>query len=171
MIQRETEAELPVDFAEQVERADPSEIPVGVAGEHGEVYRGAHDMLGYDIAIVVLPTPEDEEELLLVEQAAQTIARIRDAHIASTLDFIVTEACLPILVTDLVEGATLRSVLDRHGGSLPWTMALEVAVRVLQGLAVLHANGALHRNITPSTIVLVPFEEQLIKLIDLTIDR
>lgn len=63
----------------------------------------------------------------------------------------VTAEGLPFLVMELLEGQTLEALL-RERGALPVPRCLSVMTSVLEGLAALHAEGYVHRNVTPSNI-------------------
>src|SRR6185369_8535734 len=56
------------------------------------------------------------------------------------------------LVTQLVDGPSLRTILTQ-GGSLPPEAVLYVAAELLTGLAEVHARGIVHRAIKPEAIL------------------
>ena len=62
---------------------------------------------------------------------------------------------VPYIVMELVDGTTLRSILNERG-SLPVRRALEITTVVLQALAHSHASGIVHRDIKPANIMLTP---------------
>ena len=59
---------------------------------------------------------------------------------------------VPYIVMELVDGTTLRSILN-ESGSLPVRRALEITDVVLQALAHSHASGIVHRDIKPANIM------------------
>lgn len=73
---------------------------------------------------------------------------------------------------ELVEGESLRQVIQKIGtcGILDWRHALRVAVHVARALDFAHAQGILHRNITPPNI-LVRTADRVTKLGDLMLAK
>jgi serine/threonine-protein kinase len=67
-------------------------------------------------------------------------------------------------VLELLDGRTLRSLLDEKAGPLALEEALRIADKVLDVLAVAHAQGIQHRDVTPKNVFLLG--DGRIKLID-----
>lgn len=57
------------------------------------------------------------------------------------------------MVMDYVEGPTLRDFLEFHH-KLPAAVALDMAVEVAEAIEAIHADGLVHRDLTPSNIIL-----------------
>src|SRR6202040_3800721 len=97
----------------------PYEIvaPLG-AGGMGEVYRARDIRLGRDVALKILPEScaRDSDRLRRFEQEARAVAALNHPNILALFD-IGQHNGSPFLVSELLEGETLRSVLDR--GALP----------------------------------------------------
>src|SRR6204780_4019820 len=91
-------------------RIGPYEIlsPLG-AGGMGEVYRARDTRLGRDVAIKVLPASfsADPERLRRFEQEARAAGALNHPNILAIYD-IGTDEGAPFLVTELLEGETLR---------------------------------------------------------------
>jgi eukaryotic-like serine/threonine-protein kinase len=124
--------------------------PLG-AGGMGEVYRARDSRLGRDVAIKVLPSSSsaDADRLQRFEQEARAAAALNHPNILALYDIGRSEAG-PYLVTELLEGETLRSSLDR--GALPARKAIEQAVQIARGLAAAHDKGIVHRDVKPENI-------------------
>ena len=132
----------------------PYEIagPLG-AGGMGEVYRARDTRLGRDVALKVLPEglARDSERLRRFEQEARAASALNHPNILAIYD-IGTHDGAPFLVTELLEGETLRERLQN--GSLPVRKALDIAMQVAQGVAAAHEKGIIHRDLKPANIFL-----------------
>jgi len=64
-----------------------------------------------------------------------------------------TDRGLPFLVSDYIDGTSLRQLLET-AGPLPVQRALRLIESVLQAMAAAHAEGAVHGDIKPSNLVL-----------------
>src|ERR1700682_5278166 len=99
------------------ERLGPYEIlaPLG-AGGMGEVYRARDPRLNREVAIKVLPASfsADPGRLRRFEQEGQSASALNHPNILSIYD-IGTDEGAPYIVSELLEGETLRSRLA--GGS------------------------------------------------------
>src|SRR5437899_10782330 len=113
--------------------------PVG-AGGMGEVYRGRDSVLKRDVAIKVLPpfVSQDPDRLHRFEQEAQAAAALNHPNILAVYQFGVFEGA-PYLVSELLEGGTLRQLLQR--GPLPVRKTIDYAVQIAHGLAAAHEQG------------------------------
>src|SRR6202041_454099 len=94
----------------------PYEIvaPIG-AGGMGEVYRAKDTRLGRDVAIKVLPEAfaRDADRLRRFEQEARAVAALNHPNILAIHDIGEYNGA-PYLVSELLEGASLRAELE-HG--------------------------------------------------------
>jgi eukaryotic-like serine/threonine-protein kinase len=137
----------------------PYEIldPLG-AGGMGEVYR-----LGRDVALKILPESlaRDPDRMHRFEQEARVVAALNHPNILGVFD-IGRHNGSPFLVSELLEGDTLRAHLDR--GALPQRKAIEFAVQIANGLAAAHEKGIVHRDLKPENIFVT--RDGRIKLLD-----
>ena len=133
-------------------RLGPYEIlaPIG-AGGMGEVYRAKDPRLGRDVAIKVLPVSfsTDPDRLRRFEQEARAAGLLNHPNITSVFD-IGSHDGAPYVVTELLEGETLRAALA--GGRLSARKAIDHAVQLAQGLAAAHEKGIVHRDLKPENI-------------------
>jgi hypothetical protein len=133
-------------------RLGPYEIgaPLG-AGGMGEVYRARDPRLERDVAIKVLPSEvaADPDRLRRFEQEARAAAALNHSNILALYD-IGSEDGLAFIVTELLEGRTLRHVLEEERLSI--ARAVDVAAQIADGLAAAHARGIVHRDIKPENI-------------------
>jgi len=133
-------------------RLGPHEIvaPLG-AGGMGEVYRARDTRLGREVAIKVLPAEfaADPDRLRRFEQEARAASALNHPNILVVYD-VGTHEGAPYLVTELLEGETLRERL--RNGALPARKAIELAAQVCAGLAAAHQKGIIHRDLKPENL-------------------
>ncbi len=84
---------------------------------------------------------------------ARTIAKINHPNVVRVRYFF-TENDTAYLVMDYYEGIALSEYLTAAGGKIPEQSALEIMLRVLDGLNEIHEKGFLHRDIKPQNIYL-----------------
>jgi len=130
----------------------PYEIlaPLG-AGGMGEVYRARDARLGREVAIKILPEgfAQHPDRLRRFEQEARVVATLNHPNILAIHD-IGTVEDTPYLVTELLEGETLREKMKP--GGLPVRRALEYALGIAHGLAAAHEKGIVHRDLKPENV-------------------
>jgi eukaryotic-like serine/threonine-protein kinase len=124
--------------------------PLG-AGGMGEVYRALDPRLGREVAIKVLPISlsRDVDRLRRFEQEARAASALNHPSILAVFD-IGTHEGSPYLVTELLEGCTLRDRLV--GGPLTPRKAVDYAVQIANGLAAAHEKGIVHRDLKPENL-------------------
>ena len=114
--------------------------PVGLChlrGDLGEVFRARDSRLNREVAIKVLPKTfaSDADRLRRFEQESKTLAALNHPNILTIHDAGVHEGA-PYLVSELLEGQTLREVLaDVKGEALPLRKAADDGLQITQGLA------------------------------------
>ena len=84
---------------------------------------------------------------------ARTLAKFDHANVVRVRDFFEANGTA-YLVMDYYEGESLLEYLARQGGTLPWRVALNLMLPVLDGLREVHRHGFLHRDIKPHNIYL-----------------
>ena len=133
------------------------------AGGMGEVYRARDPALKREVAIKVLPTfvAQDPDRLRRFEQEAQAAAALNHPNILAVHRFGVFEG-VPYLVSELLEGSTLRQVLQR--GPLPVRKTIDYAGRIAHGLAAAHEEGIVHRDLKPENLSVT--KDGRIKILD-----
>src|SRR5262245_386689 len=145
-------------------RLGPYEVlsPLG-AGGMGEVYRARDPRLARDVAIKVLPASlsADADRMRRFEQEAQAAGALNHPGIIAVHD-IGTYGGAPYVVTELLEGETLRSRLA--GGALSVRKATEFAIQIAHGLAAAHEKGIVHRDLKPENLFVT--RDGRIKILD-----
>ncbi len=123
------------------------------SGGMGVVYRARDSRLGRDVAIKVLPdaVATDEQRLRRFEREARAAGALNHPNILAVHDVGNAEGT-PFLVTELLEGETLRDRL--RSGALPPRKVVELAVQIAHGLATAHECGIVHRDLKPENLFL-----------------
>jgi eukaryotic-like serine/threonine-protein kinase len=142
----------------------PYEIvaPLG-AGGMGEVYRARDTRLGRDVALKILPESfaREADRLRRFEQEARAVAALNHPNILAVFD-VGQQDGAPFLVSELLEGESLRAVLDR--GPLPQRKTIEYGVQIAHGLAAAHEKGIVHRDLKPENVFVT--KDGRIKILD-----
>jgi serine/threonine protein kinase len=83
-------------------------------GGMGEVYRASDARLGREVALKILPVSfaEDADRLRRFEQEARTVATLNHPNVLAVFDIGQHEGS-PFHVSELLEGESLREILDR----------------------------------------------------------
>ena len=133
-------------------RLGPYEIvaPLG-AGGMGEVYRARDTRLGREVAIKVLPASfsKDPDRLRRFEQEARAVSALNHPNILTIHDVGQLDGS-PYVVTELLEGETLRSRMA--AGAVSPKRALELALPIAHGLSAAHEKGIVHRDLKPENV-------------------
>jgi eukaryotic-like serine/threonine-protein kinase len=142
----------------------PYEIqsPLG-AGGMGEVYRARDVRLERDVALKILPESftQDTDRLHRFEQEARAVAALNHPNILAVFD-IGRHNGTPFLVSELLEGDSLRAVLDK--GAVPQRKTIDYGVQVAHGLAAAHEKGIVHRDVKPENVFVT--KDGRIKILD-----
>ncbi|HEY3930438.1 MAG TPA: protein kinase [Candidatus Koribacter sp.] len=133
------------------------------AGGMGEVYRARDGRLGRDVALKILPESlaRDAERLHRFEQESRAVAALNHPNILAIYD-VGNHAGTPFLVSELLEGESLRAIFDR--GALPQRKVIDYGVQIAQGLAAAHEKGIIHRDLKPENLFLT--KEGRAKILD-----
>jgi eukaryotic-like serine/threonine-protein kinase len=133
------------------------------AGGMGEVWRARDPRLGREVALKVLPASVagDADRLRRFEQEARAAGALNHPNVLGVLD-VGEHAGTPYLVTELLEGATLRERLE--DGRLPPRKALDYGGQIARGLAAAHDKGIIHRDLKPENLFIT--KDGRIKILD-----
>lgn len=132
-------------------------------GGMGEVYLAEDKRLGRKVALKLLPASfiKDQDRLRRFEQEARAASALNHPNIITIYE-ILRAAGSHIIVTEFVEGETLRQRMNRS--ALTLSESLNVAIQVADALSAAHKAGIIHRDIKPENIMLRP--DGYVKILD-----
>jgi eukaryotic-like serine/threonine-protein kinase len=124
------------------------------AGGMSSVFKARDTLLERRVALKVLHQhfTEDDQYVERFRREARAVASLSHPNIVTILDRGEDEG-RQFLVFELVEGRTLKEVLDEEG-RLPVARALEIAIQVARGLGFAHEHGLVHRDVKPQNVIL-----------------
>jgi eukaryotic-like serine/threonine-protein kinase len=133
------------------------------AGGMGEVWLAGDTSLNRRVAVKLLPPglTADAERVHRFEREARAAGMLNHPNILTVHDLGVHEGA-PYIVTELLEGAELRTVLKR--GVLPLPRALDYAQQIVRGLAAAHEKGIVHRDLKPENLFVT--KDGRVKILD-----
>lgn len=123
---------------------------LGVGGQ-GAVFKAHDELLDRTVALKRL-TIADPERKARMHREGQALAKVTHVNVVQIYEVGEDETGRPFLVMALVEGQSLGEWLEasrRH-----WTEVVEVMCAVGDGLAAIHAQGVVHRDVKPENIVI-----------------
>jgi len=123
-------------------------------GGMGIVYR-ARDLKLQRVVALKRPKPDllerpDLRRRFMTE--ARSASKLMHPHITTVFE-VFEEDGVPWLVMELIEGASLRSMLS-DGDPLPYEDVLRHAEGLTDGLRAAHVGGILHRDINPNNVLI-----------------
>ncbi|MEY9954251.1 serine/threonine protein kinase [Leifsonia sp. EB34] len=122
------------------------------------VFRARDENLGRDVAVKLFSSGR-HADVARFRAEVGVLAGLRHHGVVSILDAGVDDSSpkdpRPFLVIELVEGDTLRAVLNAD--PLTTRQIGEVAFEVAETLEYVHARGVIHRDVTPSNIMIVDY--------------
>jgi eukaryotic-like serine/threonine-protein kinase len=128
-------------------------------GGQGEVYRARQLNPARFVAIKTL-TQDTESRRQRFEQEARAMMKMRHPGVARfhlyerVRDAAGTPTDEYLIAMEYVEGTDLARLVNWRG-PVPWAFAVRWAVDLLGGLAVIHHNGFIHRDVKPGNVMIL----------------
>ena len=98
------------------------------------------------------------------QEEARTLAKFMgQPNIAGVTDYF-DENDTSYFVMDYIEGISFKTYIANHGGKVSVEETLNVMIPVLQALTAVHAEGFIHRDVTPDNIYIT--KDGVVKLLD-----
>ncbi len=120
-------------------------------GGYGVVYRALHCTLKTPVAIKRLLAEADPEIIESFRTEAITMASLNHPNVVRVLDF--ADESIPYVVLEYVEGPSLRDLI-KQSGRLRVDRAIAIILQIAKGLEASASQGIVHRDVTPSNILL-----------------
>ncbi len=131
-----------------------------VRGELGHggmavVYRAHDPTLDREVAVKVLHPhlAQDPESRMRFEREAKAAARLRHPNIVEVYEFSEGGDDASFMVTEMLEGPTLRRFLEGRR-EIPAEVVASIGVVLCDALACAHAQGVVHRDVKPDNLLL-----------------
>jgi eukaryotic-like serine/threonine-protein kinase len=150
------QAELPSRYTELVE--------VGQGGM-AVVYRARDSTLGRTVAVKVLHPHllAEVESKARLQREAQAVAKLQHDNIVQIYDYSGADSKTSFIVTEFIEGQTLKQLMG--DGYLPYPeLAALIVIEVGHAVAHAHGMGILHRDIKPENVMVR--RDGVLKLMD-----
>ena len=135
------------------------------AGGTGEVYRASDPRAGRDVALKILPEAfsRNPERRAQFEKEARAASDLNHPGIVTVYD-IATEVGILYIITELIDGATLRQARPER-----LAQQLDVAAQAAETMAAAHAAGLTHRDLKPENVIVS--RDGRVKIVDFGIAR
>ncbi len=131
------------------------EAPLG-RGSTSTVYRATQLGLERSVAIKLLgpDASAGTDAVDMLKREARAIARLRHPSVVSIVDFGVAPGVGAYLVTEYLDGCTLRDELHVTSGRFEVVDAVSLLVPVCEALGAAHEAGVVHRDLKPANLFL-----------------
>ena len=122
------------------------------SGGMGEVWRGRDTRDNREVAIKVLSreAAQDPERMKRFAMEAKATSALKHPNILEVYE-VGEYPDSPYLVTEYVDGATVRNLLNE--GPLPLARAVDIAMQAADGVANAHGLGMVHRDLKPENLM------------------
>ena len=139
-------------------------------GGMATVYKATDKILKRNVAVKILRDEftTDDEFIKRFEVEAQSAARLTHPNIVSIYD-VGVEDNLHYIVMELIQGKTLKEIILKEKGPLPWKWSVNVAIQIASALETAHRNNIIHRDIKPHNIIIT--EDGIAKVTDFGIAK
>ena len=126
-------------------------------GAMASVFRARDSQLGRDVAVKVMgmTIATRGEGAERFRREAHAVAALKHPGIVEIYDFVDATAEEPsYIVAELIEGPTLRRLMDQRQARLLPEVAALIGLPLAEALATAHARGIVHRDVKPDNVML-----------------
>ena len=136
------------------------------AGGMSDVFIARDTRLNREVAVKVLRSDLNREQTFVTRFRKEALAAAGLSHPGIVAVYDSGETPAPYIVMELLQGKTLRELID---GPVDPKTAIQITEGILQALAYSHANGIVHRDIKPGNIMIT--DQGDVKVMDFGIAR
>jgi eukaryotic-like serine/threonine-protein kinase len=123
-------------------------------GGIARVYRAQHRLLKRPTAVKVIQLHQSTDELLArFDREVRLCSQLMHPNTIEIFDYGRTPDGLPFYAMELLDGATLQQLVERHG-PFPAARTVHVLRGIAGSLAEAHERGLVHRDVTPANVML-----------------
>ncbi|MBL8942719.1 MAG: protein kinase [Myxococcales bacterium] len=142
-------------------------------GGMGRVYEARHARLGarrFAVKVMHEELARKPELVTRFRREAETACVAAHPNVVQVFDVAETEAGLPFIVAELLEGEDLGQRLSTTA-KLPLATTVPIVRQLCAGLSAAHLQGVVHRDLKPDNVFLVGGDSPTVKLLDFGIAR
>jgi serine/threonine-protein kinase len=143
-------------------------------GGMGVVYEAQHAIVKRRFAVKFLRPDfaRRRDSLGRFQREAETAGSLESEHIASVVDFGITNSGSAYIVMEYLVGESLASLLGREG-RLPFHRAADLCMQACHGAETAHAAGIVHRDLKPHNVFMCRRDDDtdLLKILDFGIAK
>lgn len=137
-------------------------------GGMGQVWKAIDLRTNREVALKVLSEEllDNADALARFEREARAIASLDHPNVITLYEFDRIDG-IPFVVTELLEGDTLRGWIE--SGDHSWSDSVNIVIAIASGLEAAHRQGVIHRDLKPENVFLT--SDGGIKLLDFGLAR
>ncbi|MGD9680442.1 MAG: protein kinase [Candidatus Obscuribacterales bacterium] len=159
-------------------RAEPSlpsrYVDLETIGEGGVcvVVKARDSFLDRPVAIKYMKTElSNLSSVRRFQHEARIMSAFNHKHLPLVLDFGLSQCGRPYMVMELMEGRSLKELIEARGAMEP-ELAVEIILQVLAALEHCHEKGIVHRDLkTDNIMICEQFDKPLVKVVDFGLAR
>ncbi|HXG94238.1 MAG TPA: protein kinase [Blastocatellia bacterium] len=124
------------------------------SGGMGAVYRASRLLIGDEVAIKILHAEQlaDPRAIERFRREAQAAARLKHPNVVTIYDFGILGDGTAYLVMELLEGQSLRRLIEQQAPIAP-SVAAEIISQICAALDEAHRHNVIHRDLKPDNII------------------
>jgi serine/threonine protein kinase len=138
-------------------------------GATSTVYKAEENSSGRLVGMKVLHPHLASDDALVArfEREARAAEILTHPNIVAVREYAISDAGIPYLIMDYVDGISLQDLLARDG-CLPLSTAVRIFTQVCAALSAAHEKDVVHRDLKPGNIMLVckSDNDYMVKLLD-----
>ena len=143
------------------------------SGGMGTIYEAYDQVMKRPVAFkTVFLSGLKQDDLLRFQREARIASNISNQNIVRMLDFGLLDSRMPFIVMEFMEGRSLEEIVGEEG-PLPVDLVLEILDQICEGMAAVHRENIVHRDLKSGNIMLLEDESGVpqVKILDFGIAK